>query len=139
MEKIRQSAEGSYAARLRLLRVAARRKRGASVALLRTLLHDPDERLARMAAREIVRRRPPDFENMLLKVLTSAPDSVRRVVGCSLKFIQCTFHLPVQVNHLPVLGESSAHPAGPCLAIPARRPFVHRSPALTGVAPGPRL
>ena len=41
-------------------------------------LADPDERLVRMAAREIVRRKPADFENMLLQLMTAAPASVRR-------------------------------------------------------------
>jgi hypothetical protein len=81
LERVRALAGGSVAARLRLLRVACRRKRGASVSLLRTFLTDPDERLARMAAREVVRRRPQDFENMLLQLMAGAPDSVRRVVG----------------------------------------------------------
>ena len=69
------------AARLRLLRIAMRRKRGASVALIRSLLADPDERIMRMAAREIVRRKPIDFENILLKLMTSATPSVRQVMG----------------------------------------------------------
>ncbi|HEX8912628.1 MAG TPA: hypothetical protein VF796_09750 [Humisphaera sp.] len=71
----------NFGARLRLFRLAARRRRGASVALLKEFLTDPDERLVRMAAREIVRRRPPDFENALLQLMTSATPSVRRVVG----------------------------------------------------------
>jgi HEAT repeat protein len=58
-----------------------RRKRGTSVKLLRTLLGDGDERIVRMAAREIVRRRPADFENVLLKLMAGAPQSVRNVVG----------------------------------------------------------
>jgi HEAT repeat protein len=49
--------------------------------LIRSLLVDPDERIVRMAAREIVRRRPADFENMLLKLMAGAPASVRAVVG----------------------------------------------------------
>lgn len=76
--------EDDFAARLRVFRVAARRRRGASVELLRTCLNDPDERLVRMACREILRRRPIDFENMLLQLMTSAPDSVRRVVSRAL-------------------------------------------------------
>ncbi len=71
----------SVEARLRLLRIAMRRKRGTSVKLLRALLGDSDERIVRMAAREIVRRRPADFENMLLKLMAGAPQSVRNVVG----------------------------------------------------------
>jgi HEAT repeat protein len=51
------------------------------VQLLKSFLSDPDERLVRMAAREIVRRRPADFENMLLQLMISAPESVRRVVS----------------------------------------------------------
>jgi HEAT repeat protein len=73
--------QASLSARLRLLRTGMQRKRGASVRLIRTLLSDPDERIVRMAAREIVRRRPADFENMLLKLMAGAPASVRAVVG----------------------------------------------------------
>jgi HEAT repeat protein len=68
-------------ARLRLLRLAIRRRRGSSVSLIRSLLSDPDERIMRMAAREIVRRKPADFENILLKLMTTATPSVRRVIG----------------------------------------------------------
>jgi HEAT repeat protein len=75
------SPEQSLEGRLRLLRIAMRRKKGSSVRLLRTMLGDADERIVRMAAREIVRRRPADFENMLLKLMAGAPQSVRRVVG----------------------------------------------------------
>jgi len=81
LEKLRQHAEQSPIARLRLLRVAARRPRGASVQLLKNFLNDPDERLMRMAVRELVRRRPPDLENVLLQRMVSAPSSVRRVIG----------------------------------------------------------
>jgi HEAT repeat protein len=72
---------GDFDARLRLLRIAARRKRGGSTELLKAMLLDTDERIVRMAAREIVRRRPLDFENVLLQRMTTAPDSVRRVIG----------------------------------------------------------
>jgi hypothetical protein len=44
-------------------------------------LQDPDERLARIAAREVVRRRPSDFENILLQLMTTAPESVRKVIS----------------------------------------------------------
>jgi HEAT repeat protein len=81
MERLRGHAQNDFAARLRLLRVATRRKRGGSVQLIKSFLADGDERLVRMAAREFVRRRPPDFENALLQLMTSAPDSVRRIVG----------------------------------------------------------
>jgi hypothetical protein len=73
--------EASLSGRLRLLRIAMQRKRGSSVRLIRTMLSDPDERIVRMAAREIVRRKPADFENMLLKLMAGAPASVRGVVG----------------------------------------------------------
>jgi hypothetical protein len=74
-----------FAARLRLLRIAARRRRsGTSVELLRAMLADADERLARMAAREILRRRPSDFENVLLHAMTAAPESVRKLIARSL-------------------------------------------------------
>jgi HEAT repeat protein len=75
------SPEESLSARMRLLRIAMRRKRGASVKLLRLLLSDADERIVRMAAREIVRRKPAEYENMLLKLMAGAPASVRNVVG----------------------------------------------------------
>jgi HEAT repeat protein len=75
------AAPESISARLRLLRIAMRRRRGASVEPIRALLNDPDERIVRMAAREIVRRKPADFENTLLKLMTSTSPAVRRVVG----------------------------------------------------------
>ena len=81
LERLRRHAAESVPARLRLLRTAARRPRGAPVPLLTSFLADPDERLVRMAAREIVRRRPADYENTLLRLMTTAPESVRRVVG----------------------------------------------------------
>jgi HEAT repeat protein len=49
--------------------------------LLQQFLTDPDERLVRMAAREIVRRRPADTENILLQLMTTAGDPVRRVIS----------------------------------------------------------
>jgi hypothetical protein len=81
MAQLCQHVGDSFAARLRIFRAAARRKQGASVGIFRKLLDDPDERLVRLAAREIVRRRPADFENMLLKLMTNSSDSVRRVVS----------------------------------------------------------
>lgn len=85
LEKLREHAQGPepihFISRLNLLRIAARRPRGASVQLLKKFLSDSDERLVRLAAREIIRRRPPDFENMLLQLMINAPDSVRRVVS----------------------------------------------------------
>ena len=84
LDRIRQFVGDCFPARLRLLRIAMRRpRRGASVQLIRGFLTDPDERLMRMAAREIVRRKPADFENILLQLMTGAPDSVRRVIARS--------------------------------------------------------
>jgi HEAT repeat protein len=84
LERIRQFVGDSFPAKLRLLRIAMRRpRRGASVQLIRSFLTDGDERLMRMAAREIVRRKPADFENILLQLMTGAPDSVRRVIARS--------------------------------------------------------
>ena len=76
-----QHAKADPGGRLRLLRVAMRRKKNTSVQFLRSMLADADERLMRLAAREIVRRRPADFENMLLQLMTNALPSVRRVVS----------------------------------------------------------
>lgn len=81
LEKLRQHAGGDVNARLRLLRIAIRRRRGASAQLIKSFLSDPDERLARLAARELVRRRPPEYENVLLPMMTAAPLSVRRVIS----------------------------------------------------------
>jgi HEAT repeat protein len=81
LDRLRDHAKNDYPARLRLLRIALGRKRGASVQLLRSFLSDPDERMVRLAARDIIRRKPTDFENMLLQLLTNAPESVRRVVS----------------------------------------------------------
>lgn len=85
MARLREHAAGPepqhFAARLRLFRAAARRPRNASVQLLKAFLADPDERLVRMAARELVRRRPADLESVLLQLMTAAPESVRRVVS----------------------------------------------------------
>jgi HEAT repeat protein len=79
--RLREHAVDDFSARLRLLRIAARRRKGTSTALLQQFLTDPDERLVRMAAREIVRRRPAEMENLLLQLMTTAGDSVRRVIS----------------------------------------------------------
>lgn len=79
-----EHARSDATCRLRLLRIALSRKRGASIQLIRSFLADSDERLMRIAAREIVRRRPVDFENMLLQLMTTAPESVRRVISRSI-------------------------------------------------------
>src|SRR5262249_13975381 len=82
-EKLRTHLANNFPGRLRLVRIAMRRPKGASVAFLKTMLSDPDERLVRMAAREFGRRRPPDFENVLIQLMTTAPESVRRVISRS--------------------------------------------------------
>ncbi len=84
LDALRMHSKDDFSARLRLLRVAISRKRGASVELIKSFLHDPDERLARIAAHDLVRRRPKDFENVLLQVMTTAPESVRKVIGRSI-------------------------------------------------------
>jgi hypothetical protein len=81
LDKLRQHLGGYFNGRLRLLRLAMRRPKGASMALIKSFLSDPDERLARLAVREIVRRRPADYENLLIKLTTTAPESVRRVIS----------------------------------------------------------
>ena len=85
LERIRLYVGDNFEAKLRLLRIALRRpRRGSSALLLKAFLSDSDERLVRMAARDIVRRKPQDFENMLLQLMVGAPESVRRVVARSI-------------------------------------------------------
>lgn len=84
LERVLAACGDDFGARLSLFRAAAARPRGSSCELLRRFLRDRDERLARMAVREIVRRRPIDFENMLLPLMTDAPESVRRIVSRSI-------------------------------------------------------
>jgi HEAT repeat protein len=79
--KLFEHSRNNFNARLHLFRIAAARKRGASVALLKLFLSDPDERLMRLAAREIVRRKPTEGEGLLLQLMVNAPPSVRRVVS----------------------------------------------------------
>jgi HEAT repeat protein len=81
LAKLLDHAKENFAARLHLFRIAASRKRGSSVALLKQFLSDPDERLMRMAAREIVRRRPAEGDAVLLQLMINAPQSVRKVVS----------------------------------------------------------
>jgi HEAT repeat protein len=80
LERLAELAKDDASARLRLLHIAMRRKRGASTRLLVRLLDDADERIARMAAREIVRRRPADYENVLLQRVSTAAPSVRKII-----------------------------------------------------------
>ena len=76
------SAEpANVAARVELFRTAAARPRGASTMLIVAFLDDPDERLARLAAREVARRRPNEYRGLLMARMGSAPASVRRVIG----------------------------------------------------------
>ena len=84
MERLKSRAERNFDARLHLLRLAAQRRRGTSVQLIKGFLSDPDERLARMAAREMIRRHPPEYENILLTRMATCPASVRRVIARSL-------------------------------------------------------
>ena len=84
LQRLLENAANDFAGRVRLFRLVAQRPRGASLQIIRNLLNDADERLQRMAAREIVRRNPPDAENILLQMMTSVPDSVRRVIGRAL-------------------------------------------------------
>ena len=73
LERIRAYVGDDFGAKVRLLRIAIHRpRRGASVLLLKAFLTDTDERIARMAARDIVRRKPQDHENMLLQLMTNA-------------------------------------------------------------------
>lgn len=83
LERLCGQMAANPAGRLRLLRVAMRRPRGASTALIRTFLKDGDERFVRMAAREIVRRQPPDYENTLIQLMSHPAPSVRRVIARS--------------------------------------------------------
>lgn len=71
------------AGRLRVLRVAIARPRTrtAGLNLLKQCLRDPDEQIARLAARDLIRRRPADLENALLPLLAVAPESVRKLIG----------------------------------------------------------
>lgn len=87
LARVLEHARNNLDARLRLLRIAMSRKRAASVQLIRAFLTDGDERLVRMAAREIVRRKPADFENILLQLMTNAPQSVRKVISRSIGHI----------------------------------------------------
>jgi HEAT repeat protein len=84
MDALRMHAKEDPSARLRLLRLTISRKRGGSIELIKSFLTDPEERIARIAARELVRRKPRDFENFLLQIMTTAPESVRRVISRSI-------------------------------------------------------
>ncbi|HMO26059.1 MAG TPA: HEAT repeat domain-containing protein, partial [Tepidisphaeraceae bacterium] len=84
LEQVRHALLDHAPQRIRLLRQACARRREGSTQFLRAFLNDPDERIMRIAAREIARRRPPDCQNLLLQRMTDSPESVRRVIGRSL-------------------------------------------------------
>ena len=71
----------NVAARSELLRTTLSRPRGTSTALVTAYLADPDERLVRMAVREIHRRRPADHNAVLMTRLATAPGTARPVVA----------------------------------------------------------
>jgi len=74
-------AKDDTAARLRVAVAAARQPKGSPAGAFKAMLSDTDERLQRIAARELIRRRPPEFESALLQQMTGGAPSVRRVVG----------------------------------------------------------
>jgi HEAT repeat protein len=76
-----EAAGDDVAAKLRVMRVVMSRPRGASVHMLKDMLRDSDERVRRMAAREIARRRPVGYQNVLMQAVGGATPSVRRVIG----------------------------------------------------------
>lgn len=84
LEQIYKRVKDDYPAKLRLVRIASRRSRTGSVQFLKAMLNDPDDRIVRLAVREIARRRPLDFENVLLQLMTATAESVRRVVSRSI-------------------------------------------------------
>jgi len=81
LAQLLKKCAGDPAARLQILRVASRRKRNGSVDLIKRMINDPDERIARLAVREIVRRRPADCDQILLQLMGNAPESVRRIIS----------------------------------------------------------
>lgn len=74
-------AKDDTAARLRVIIAASRQPKSAPAGALKTMLGDSDERLVRIAARELIRRRPAEFESALLQRMTTGAPSVRRVIG----------------------------------------------------------
>lgn len=84
LDRVLAACTDHLGARVSLFRVVTQRPRNTSVDVLKKFIRDGDERLARMAVREIIRRRPIDFENMLLPLMTDAPESVRRIVSRSI-------------------------------------------------------
>ena len=76
-----ERAKEDVGARLRVLLAATRQPKGSPCGATKVALGDTDERLARIAARELIRRRPADFESALLKQMTTGAPSVRRIIG----------------------------------------------------------
>lgn len=81
LSKLIDHAKDDPIARLHILRCASQRGRMTSSDLYKKMLDDPDEQLVRIAVREIIRRKPADYENLLLQRMTRASDSVRRVIS----------------------------------------------------------
>ncbi len=80
---LKTGVEPSAAARLGMLRAVTSRRDPADAEVIAAFLHDPDERIARMAARELLTRRPPDYENILLRGLSTLWPSVRQLISRS--------------------------------------------------------
>ncbi|MDB5327545.1 MAG: hypothetical protein JWM57_3114 [Phycisphaerales bacterium] len=78
---ILKSVSADPLSRLHVLRVAATRPMQTSAAFLKAMLDDEDERFVRIAVRELIRRRPHEYENALLQRMTRGTDSVRRLIG----------------------------------------------------------
>jgi HEAT repeat protein len=69
-----------FEARLRVARVATSAGPRAGN-FVRKLLTDSDERIVRIAARDLIRRRSRESESALLPLMSDAPASVRRIVS----------------------------------------------------------
>lgn len=80
-EVLHSQLQNAPAARLRLMRLVSRRPKSTPVDLVRKMVNDPDERLSRIAIRELVRRRPADLENVLLQKMSSSPTMTRRLIA----------------------------------------------------------
>jgi HEAT repeat protein len=81
LKQVLEQVKSDPLARLHVLRQAASRPRQASTEMLKRMLDDEDERLVRIAVREFIRRRPPEYQNILLQKMTRATDGVRRLIG----------------------------------------------------------
>jgi HEAT repeat protein len=85
LERLLTACGDDVDARLKLLRIAIGRDKLEGVAgsseLLVKLLRDSDERIVRMAVRELIRRKPADFESALLPLMSDAPASIRKIIS----------------------------------------------------------